>query len=387
MMTTKADVIARAEALATRIDAHTEAAERSGALSDQIISDLIEAEIFAILAPKAYGGLELDLDAFSQVIRRLSAASPSTGWVAAFLTGAAWRLLVFPREAQEEMYAGRNYVLGAGSAQPIASVVKVDGGFVLNGRSGWNSGASHAAWFSVNGLVRTTDEHPQLMTFAVPRADVTLLDSWHILGMKATASQDLLLEDTFVPDYRSAPFWPALAGESAGHALHANPMYRIPFIPFAMNEVVPVVVGTHRGASNALGARISARLGTLSGGRAAEKVPAQIRLAQAQARATMAEQMLAAMVAWNMGGLPTIREPAGRARIKLHAAMLSTFCLDSVNEMARGVGGDAFRDEAPFQRYFRDMNTVARHAFLDPDTAGETVGRFELGLPISDPLV
>ena len=55
--------------------------------------------------------------------------------------------------------------------------------------------------------------------------------------------------------------------------------------------------------------------------------------------------------------------------------MLTTFCLDSVNEMARGVGGDAFRDDAPFQRYFRDMNTVARHAFLDPDTAGETVGR------------
>jgi 3-hydroxy-9,10-secoandrosta-1,3,5(10)-triene-9,17-dione monooxygenase len=386
-MITKADVIARADALAMQFEARAEAAERRGALCDETIQELIEAGIFAILAPKAYGGLELDLDAFSQVVQRLSAASPSTGWVAAFLTGAAWRLLIFPREAQEEMYAGRNYVLGAGSAQPIASVVKVDGGFLLNGRSGWNSGASHAEWFSVNGLVRDPKQGAQLMTFAVPRADVTLLDNWHILGMQATASQDLLLADVFVPDYRSAPFWPALAGDSAGHALHANPLYRIPFIPFAMNEVLPVVVGTHRGASNALGDRIRARLGTLSGARAAEKVPAQIRLAQAQARATMAEQMLASMVAWNMGGLATIREPAGRAGIKLHASMLTTFCLDSVNEMARAVGGDAFRDEAPFQRYFRDMNTVARHAFLDPDTAGETVGRLELGLPISDPLV
>ena len=386
-MTTKADVIARAEALAQKIDARTAEAERRGAISDQTIRELIEAGIFAILAPKAYGGLELDLDAFSRVVQCLSAASPSTGWVAAFLTGAAWRLLVFPRAAQEEMYAGRNYVLGAGSAQPIASVLKVDGGFVLNGRSGWNSGASHAEWFSVNGLVHVAEQSAQLMTFAVPRADVTLLDNWHILGMKATASQDLLLADVFVPDYRSAHFWPALAGDSPGHALHANPLYRIPFIPFAMNEVMPVVVGTHRGASNALNARIGARLGTLSGARATEKVPAQIRLAQAQARATMAEQMLASMVAWNMGGLPTIREPAGRARIKLHASMLTTFCLDSVNEMARGVGGDAFRDEAPFQRYFRDMNTVARHAFLDPDTAGETVGRFELGLPVNDPLI
>lgn len=285
------------------------------------------------------------------------------------------------------MYAGRNYVLGAGSAQLLASVRKVDGGYVLNGRSGWNSGASHAEWFTANGLVQRTEDAPQLMTFAVPRADVALLDSWHILGMKATASQDVAFDDVFVPDYRAAPFRPALAGDSAGHALHANPMYRIPFIPFAMNEVLPVVVGTHRGASNALSARVRARLGTLSGAKAAEKVPAQIRLAQAQARATMAEQMLAAMVAWNMGGLPAIREPAGRAGIKLHASMLTAFCLDSVNDMACAVGGDAFRDEAPFQRYFRDMNTVARHAFLDPDTAGETVGRLELGLPVTDPLV
>lgn len=386
-MTTKADVIARVQTLASQLASRADEDDRRGAVSDQTIRELIEAEIFAVLAPKVYGGLELDLDAFSQIVQRLSAASPSTGWVAAFLMGAAWRVLVFPREAQEEMYAGRNYVLGAGSAQAIASVVRTDGGYVLNGRSGWNSGASHAEWFTLNGLCEDAHGRAQLMTFAVPRADVTLLDTWHILGMQATASQDLLVENVFVPSTRSAPFLPALAGNSAGHQLHGNPLYRIPFIPFAMNEVVPVVVGTHRGASNALAARISARLGTLSGGKAAEKVPSQIRLAQAQARAAMAEQMLAAMVEWNMGGLRNIREPAGRATIKLHAAMLTTYCLDSVNEMARGVGGDAFRDEAPFQRYFRDMNTVARHAFLDPDTAGETVGRIELGLPFSDPLV
>jgi 3-hydroxy-9,10-secoandrosta-1,3,5(10)-triene-9,17-dione monooxygenase len=386
-VTTKADVIARAQALALQLATRADEADLRGAVSDRTIEELIEAEVFAILAPKAYGGLELDLDAFSEVVQRISAASPSTGWVAAFLMGAAWRLLMFPREAQEEMYAGRNYVLGAGSAQPIGSVVRVDGGYLLSGRSGWNSGASHAEWFTLNGVAHDAQGRPQLMAFAVPRADVTLLDSWHILGMKATASQDLSVENVFVPDYRSAAFWPALEGNSAGHALHRNPLYRIPFIPFAMNEVLPVVVGTHRGASDALSARTRSRLGTLSGGKAAEKVPAQIRLAQALARATMAEQMLAAMVAWNMGSLHNIREPAGRASIKLHASMLTTFCLDSVNEMARGVGGDAFRDDAPFQRYFRDMNTVARHAFLDPDTAGETVGRIELGLPFSDPLV
>src|SRR3546814_16956291 len=63
------------------------------------------------------------------------------------------------------------------------------------------------------------------------------------------------VDSAFVPDRRSAPFLPALAGQSAGHALHATPMYHIPFLPFAMNEVLPVIVGTHRGAADALYAR------------------------------------------------------------------------------------------------------------------------------------
>jgi 3-hydroxy-9,10-secoandrosta-1,3,5(10)-triene-9,17-dione monooxygenase len=164
-------------------------------------------------------------------------------------------------------------------------------------------------------------------------------------------------------------------------------MYHIPFLPFAMIEVLPVVVGTHRGAANALRDRVKSRMGTLSGAKAAEKVPAQIRMAQALARADMAEQMLAAMIANVCADRADSRDPMTRAATKLHASMVTSFCLDSVNEMARSVGGDGFRDEAPFQRYFRDMNTVARHAFLDPDTAGESYGKLQLGLPVSDPLI
>src|SRR3546814_17190501 len=77
------------------------------------------------------------------------------------------------------------------------------------------------------------------------------------MGMQGTASCDIEVDSAFVPDRRSAPFLPALAGQSAGHALHANPMYHIPFLPFALNEVLPVIVGTHRGAADALYARRS----------------------------------------------------------------------------------------------------------------------------------
>lgn len=383
----KQELIARAEELTPRIAACATETDARRAVPDELIAAMIDAELFAAIAPRAYGGLELGLDTFSEVVRRISAASPSTGWVAAFLMGAAWRMLTFPREGQEEIYGGRNYVLGAGAAQPITGVERVEGGYRLTGRTAWNSGASHAEWFTMNGLLIEEGRPPELLIFALPRHDVTVLDNWHILGMRGTASCDVMVDGVFVPERRSAPFLPALAGCSAGHALHPNPMYHIPFLPFAMNEVLPVIVGTHRGAADALFDRIRGRMGTISGAKAAEKVPAQVRLARSLGQAQAAEMLLEALVARNMAARPDAGEPASRSEMKLHAALLTQMCLDSVNDMARGVGGDSFRDDALFQRYFRDLNVVARHAFLDLETAGESYAKLLLGLPISDPLI
>jgi 3-hydroxy-9,10-secoandrosta-1,3,5(10)-triene-9,17-dione monooxygenase len=386
-MTLGSELLTRLDALLPPIAARADDDDRAGQIADATIDELAEAGIFATLAPKTYGGFELDLDTFSQIVQKISALSPSAGWVCSFLMGASWRLLAFGREGQEEIFGAKNHVLGAGTAAPILGVEQVEGGFRLTGRTAWNSGSSHAEWFQINGLLKQEGAPPEMIMFAVPRSQVTILDTWHILGMKGTASRDITVDGVFVPAQRSAPFAPALEGRSAGHRLHGNPLYHIPFLPFAMTEVLPVVVGTHRGAANALRDRVKSRLGTLSGAKAAEKVPAQIRMAQALARADMAEQMLAAMIERIGANRSDAADPMDRAAIKLHAAMVTGFCLDSVNEMARSVGGDGLRDEAPFQRFFRDINTVGRHAFLDPDTAAETYGKMQLGLPTADPLI
>lgn len=386
-MTTSQQLLARVDALLPAIAEAAGVGDDTGQISNQIIAALIEAEVFATLAPKVYGGLELDLETYSQIVQRVSSADPAAGWVCSFLMGASWRLLAFGREGQKEIYGDKNYVLGAGAAAPIFDVKKVDGGYRLTGQTGWNSGSSHAEWFQMNGLLKSESGPPEMIMFGIPRKDVEILDTWHILGMKGTASRDLKVDNIFVPDHLATPADALKEGTSPGHWLHDNPLYHVPFLPFAMIEVLPVVVGAHRGAANAVRDRIKSRMSTISGTKAAEKVPAQIRMAQALARADMAEQMLAALVTKVSAGANDAAEMKQRAAAKLHAAMVTNFCLDSVNEMARCVGGDAMRNEAPFQRYFRDINTVGRHAFLDPDTAGETFGKLELGLPITDALV
>jgi 3-hydroxy-9,10-secoandrosta-1,3,5(10)-triene-9,17-dione monooxygenase len=76
-----------------------------------------------------------------------------------------------------------------------------------------------------------------------------------------------------------------------------------------------------------------------------------------------------------------------RAEMKMRAAFIVDLCRNEINELARGFGGDGFRSKSPLQRYFRDVNTLAVHAFIDIDTASESFGRLHLGQSTDDPLI
>src|SRR3546814_17243379 len=66
---------------------------------------------------------------------------------------------------------------------------RVEGGYRLTGRTAWNSGASHAEWFTINGLLIEEGRAPELLIFALPCHDVTIIDNWHIMGMQGTADR------------------------------------------------------------------------------------------------------------------------------------------------------------------------------------------------------
>ena len=300
--------------------------------------------------------------------------------------GAAWRLNIFSQQAQREIFAHKPYVLSAGQAAPLRAVVRVPGGYRISGQTPWGSGSVHAEWIVFMGLATGGDAEPAPMALLVPRAQTEVVDSWYIAGMRGTGSNDIRVDDLFVPEYRATPFVAVLEGTTAGQALHANPMYQFPFIPFLMVEVVPVVTGLLRGAATAFEARVRARQGTISGAKAAEQQATQMRLGRALANADAAETLMAALIG-ELTPHPGQRDRVYRNAMKMKGAYITDLCRNAVNDIARGIGGDGFRDDSPLQRYFRDINVLAVHAFLDIETAAQTTACLRLGLPTSDPLI
>jgi 3-hydroxy-9,10-secoandrosta-1,3,5(10)-triene-9,17-dione monooxygenase len=381
-----AELIGRAKELAPTFAERAQKTEENRAPLDATIRDLIDSEVLATLTPEVYGGHELSIADMTDVVRIFSAACPSTGWVAAFYMGAAWRANLFGEKAQKEIFADKPYDLGAGQAAPLREARRVPGGYLISGQTPWSSGSVHAEWIMFMGVV-VDDGVPAPTLFMVPREETEVLDTWYITGMRGTGSNDIRVEEVFVPEHRSASFLDALTGTTAGQLLHANPMYQLPFVPFTVCEVVPVVVGALRGAADALAIRTSERQGTLSLEKAAGKQAAQMRLGRARASADAAETLLRAYVDRHLARRPGHTDVSDRAEMKLKGAYIADLCRNAMNDIARGIGGDGFRDHSPLQRYFRDINVIAVHAFLDIDTASETIGRMALDLPMEDRLV
>ena len=387
MTLTSQELLGRARELAPSFAARVQRTEDNRAPLDESIREMIDAGLLATLTPTVYGGHELPIATMSTIVAILSEACPSTGWVSAFYMGAAWRAMIFTGPTQRELFADKPYLLNAGQASPLREVQRVAGGYRLSGQTPWSSGSVHAEWITFMGVARGGDLAPAPLVFMVPRAQTELVDTWQVAGMRGTGSNDMRVEDVFVPSHRAASFVAALEGRCAGQALHANPMYRQPFIPFLMCEVVPVLVGALRGAVEAFATRTLERQGTISGVKAASRQAAQMRLGRGLAAADAAEVLLNAYLERYMSVRPEQNDIADRAAMKLKASFITDLCRNAVNDLARGFGGDGFRESSPLQRYFRDLNMLAVHAFLDIDTAAETFGRLTMGLPGDDPLL
>ncbi len=381
------ELIGRARELAPVFAARALQEEATRAPLDETVRDMIDSEILAVLTPRCYGGHELGVDVMAEITRIWSEACPSTGWVGAFYMGAAWRALMFSERAQQEIFADKPYILCAGQAAPLREVRRVSGGYLITGQTPWSSGSVHAEWITFVGVLIEEGAAPAPLLFLVPRAETELVDTWFVAGMRGTGSNDMRVEGVFVPEYRTASFALAMSGVTPGQALHASPMYCKPFLPFAMTEVVPVLVGAMRGAANAFLRRTQERQGTISGVKAAGKPAAQMRLARAIARADAAETLLESYLKLFMADRADQTELLDRSGMKLRAAFITDLCRDGINDIARGIGGDGFRETSPLQRYFRDINMLAVHAFLDIDTAAESYGRMALGLPPDDMLI
>jgi len=374
------ELLDRVNALLPGIAARARQAEIDRRPPDETIRELVAADIMRMLVPKRFGGHEMGLATVTAVARMLSRSCMSTAWVTAFYLGHNWMLTKFPEQAQREVFADKPYTMAPIQPSPSLRIKPVPGGYEVTGRSSYASGIMHADW-----VILAKSGGADARAFVVRKEDIEVDDVWHMSGMSATGSNDVIAHELFVPAHRTLD---AATLFNTCASIHDNPLYRIPLLPFIYCEVMGVYVGGLEGATQAYEDIVREKTRAHIGDRVAERQSTHVSLGQAHARLQAGNALLDRLVAdtWALAEADAF-DIEKRLELKLRAGYINDLCRQSVNEMASMGGTSAFRQDAPLQRCFRDLNTLATHAFTERHAAFELWGRQRLGLEPNSPLI
>ncbi len=221
----------RARELVPVLRERAEQAAQMGRLPEETIADFHEAGFFRILQPARWQGLELEPKDFFEVQMILAEGCMSSAWVLGVVAIHNWQLALFDDRAAQDVWGQDTSVLISSSYMPVGKVERVEGGFRLSGRWGFSSGSKHCQWAFLGAMVPPAEPGgaPDYRTFLVPRADYQIIDNWNVMGLEATGSHDVLVEDAFVPEYRTHRAVDGFMQDSPGNAVNTSPLYRLPF--------------------------------------------------------------------------------------------------------------------------------------------------------------
>lgn len=384
MAVAKEELVARARALAPGIAARAAESEAQRAPHDDSIRELVDAELLQLLVPTRWGGHELGLDTVLEVVETLSAACMSTGWIAAFYIGHNLFATRFSEKAQTEIFGARPYQLIPAAIAPTLRARRAPGGWEVSGRSAWGSGVMHADWVIVGGL----DESMQPGVFLLPIGDVRVEDTWRMSAMAGTGSNDIVVEGAFVPDHRMEPALDFASGCTTGAAIHPGTIYRMPILPFLHCETIGVYSGGLRGAVDAFDATVKTRVRGHTLARVRDQQLTHLQLGEAHVQAEVAQELARGHIGLVTACLESDAfDIEDRARLRAHAGFVVDHCRRAVNELMNRAGSAAFASDHPLQRFFRDTNMLATHAFFEWDASREQYGRILLGLDPSNPML
>jgi alkylation response protein AidB-like acyl-CoA dehydrogenase len=384
-------LIEAARHIAPVIREYNEEAERERRLSPPVLAALYETGLLRMFTPRSLGGLEVDPITRTLVAEEIAGHDATVGWTLCNPLDWAHFCARLPDEGAEEIYSnGANILIAAQFGRPVTAT-RAQGGYRITGRAPFVSNCYDADWIAMTAMVTGGDqpgeEHqgePEMVMVYFPRGSCQIIDTWHVLGMRGTGSNDISVNDLFVPKARTFPMVPEFAPGSH----YQGPLYRFPLFGVVATSIPPVMLAVARRAIDEVSALAQGKTPVTSSTLLRERASAQTKVAQAEAVLRSGRLLLydTLSVAWEAtlaGETHSLRQKADLLLAITHAASSATKAVELMYSVA---GTSGIRTASPLERYFRDIQ-VLKHHTLAAESRYETVGQVYLGLPPDLPVL
>jgi 3-hydroxy-9,10-secoandrosta-1,3,5(10)-triene-9,17-dione monooxygenase len=294
----------------------------------------------------------------------------------------------FPEAGQDEVFGPDPGCLIPGAPSAQGTCRRTEGGFVLDGRWGFCSGVDHGDWLLLGSRGTRGDDGATTpgMLVVVPKADLTVDDTWYTLGMRGTGSKDVVATEVFVPERRAVRMGDAFLGTVSGVTA---PLYRLPIGATLATMALGTIVGIAEGGLESFVEQTTARVDAYAGEPKVRRAGVQFRVAEGTAEIAHARALAARNCDVLEAALPqpAPMETSDRAELRWNAAYGNELCRRALERLYAAAGARAAHDSNALQRFFRDISTSTHHAILDFDNALEMRGKALLGVEQFDALI
>jgi 3-hydroxy-9,10-secoandrosta-1,3,5(10)-triene-9,17-dione monooxygenase len=381
------EVVARTEALIPVLRERAAAVDELRQMPPETVIDLKAAGTARLYQPVRFGGCEADMPSGVLALAALGRGCGSTAWCFVQHLTHNFMLSQWPDQGQHDIWDADPACLVSGIFIPSCGRARsVEGGYVLTGRWPLVSGVNTADWCLFAAFVDDggVDTHRY---FAVPRGEVEIVDTWHSIGLKGSASNDVVVSEVFVPAHRTLAIGQLKGGPTPGNAINRSPLYRTPSYCIFGVYISAAVLGIAEAGLELYLEGARRRRALTSGQKVGGYPTQQVKVAEAAAGIAAARQLLFAVCSEASSiaegdGLPDNEQ---RAKFRSHAAFAGRLAARAVDLLWDAGASSSVYSDNPMSRVFRDMSVAGRHFTQNWDVNGSTHGRVLMGFELGDP--
>ncbi|MFZ0887293.1 MAG: acyl-CoA dehydrogenase family protein [Candidatus Binataceae bacterium] len=371
-------------------DFATRAAEhdRANTFAVENVDTMKAAGYTALVVPERHGGLGADLIDFMLCQEQLAQGDAATALAINMHLFGIGSMLELGGDSPDqalflEMVGRGRRIVGGGISEPetggdwgaFATRARRDGEFyVLNGRKIFTSLSPVIDIFMVMATIEDHDP-PAGATFVIPRATpgLEIVETWDAMGMRATASHDLIIKDVRVP------------GISMNDVRPVGPVGEQAISLFAWFSLS--VAAAYTGIAIAalkFTKDFCAKLKPLSLPRPIKYLPAiQFAVAQAEALIAQSRALYLGTAQDYIRERRSFKGEAGLARVVMPKYVATNNALAAVDCCMEAVGAHGMLRRYPIERYYRDVRAGVNHP-LSNARARELIGKVALGISLAE---
>ena len=377
------DLVARAAALGESLSARREETAKNRQVPAAGMAELVESKVLRACMPARFGGYELHFGAHTDVAMELARHCGSTGWVSGIIGSHNWWLGKYNPDAQHELWQDDpDALVGAAFASAKGSHGKPKkGGFVVSGTWMWCSGIDHSHWVALMTPIIDGDGPPDLAVMLLKKGEYSIDDVWYSPGLRGTGSNNVVIEDQFVPAHRVIRVAELNCKDSPGRTLNPSSVYKLPMLDvFGYSVAIPTLgcaKGTLEHFVNGMRERTA-----LDNARVAEFQSLQLRAAESSAEIDAAEAVYRRDLEYMWLAADDDRDLTQEEllRIKRNCAYITTLAKRAATRVIEAMGAGGMSDSNPAHTAFSDTLAGGSHRALQWDINSTSWGKHLFGL-------